>query len=88
MRAKTLIDAVSGKGIFIDDWERVCGLTANKKLTTAERIERVITKAESVGWIVDRLYHSSGQRAWILHQSGEPQPFIAGLSRAGDYVMA
>ncbi|MDW0427632.1 DUF2313 domain-containing protein [Mannheimia haemolytica] len=44
-RAKTLIDAVDvSTGIFIDDWERVCGLTANSSLPLETRIERVIAK--------------------------------------------
>ncbi|MDW0398583.1 DUF2313 domain-containing protein [Mannheimia haemolytica] len=51
-RAKTLIDAVDvSTGIFIDDWERVCGLTANSSLPLETRIERVIAKLK---WLAMR----------------------------------
>ncbi|MDW0498424.1 DUF2313 domain-containing protein [Mannheimia haemolytica] len=86
-RAKTLIDAVDvSTGIFIDDWERVCGLTANSSLPLETRIERVIAKLNQLGGLSIGYITQVAKELGYCIKISEPQPFIAGLSRAGDML--
>ncbi|MDW0732178.1 DUF2313 domain-containing protein [Mannheimia haemolytica] len=70
-RAKTLIDAVDvSTGIFIDDWERVCGLTANSSLPLETRIERVIAKLRYKDPILESLLEEvkpAFSRVWVRY---------------------
>lgn len=86
-KAEMLRDAVDvSTGIFIDDWERVCGLTANNKLPFDMRVERVIAKLNQLGGLsIGYITQVASDLGYCIKIS-EPQPFLAGISRAGDML--
>ncbi|MCW9699707.1 putative phage tail protein [Avibacterium sp. 20-129] len=84
-RAKTLTDAVDvSSGIFIDDWERVCGLTANKLLPIDARIERVIAKLNQLGGLSIGYLMEQAKALGYEFKIYEPEPFRCGINCCGD----
>lgn len=84
-RAKTLTDAVDvSSGIFIDDWERVCGLTANSSLPLDTRIERVIAKLNQLGGLSIGYLSEQAKALGYEFKIHEPEPFRCGINRCGD----
>lgn len=69
---------------LLPDWERVCGLTPAAGATYQQRLELVLAKLAEVGGLslpyFTRLAANLGYRIDI----DEPQPFRAGVNRAGD----
>ncbi|WP_293766892.1 putative phage tail protein [uncultured Aquitalea sp.] len=69
---------------LLPDWERVCGITPLADAAYQQRLQAVLAKlAETGGLSIEyftRLARSLGYDITIV----EPQPFRAGINRAGD----
>ncbi|AVY92870.1 MULTISPECIES: YmfQ family protein [Microvirgula] len=73
---------------LLPDWERVCGITPSVDMPYQQRLQNVLAKlAETGGLSIPyfiRLAAGMGYRITIA----EPQPFRAGINRAGDRLWA
>lgn len=69
---------------LLPDWERVCGITPSADAGYQQRLQAVLAKLAETGGLsipyFTRLAASLGYTITIV----EPQPFRAGISRAGD----
>ncbi|OOH87328.1 phage tail protein [Pasteurellaceae bacterium 15-036681] len=84
-KAEMLRDAVDVEtGIFIDDWERVCGLTANSKLDLDTRVQRVIAKLNQLGGLSIGYLLEQAKVLGYNFKIHEPEPFRCGINRCGD----
>ncbi|RMC99888.1 DUF2313 domain-containing protein [Aquitalea palustris] len=70
----------------LPDWERVCALTPPSGAGYQQRLQAVLAKLAATGGLsipyFQRLASSLGYRIDIV----EPQPFRAGINRAGDML--
>ncbi|KZE34226.1 phage tail protein [Crenobacter luteus] len=69
---------------LLPDWERVCGITPSADAAYQQRLQAVLAKLAETGGLsipyFTRLAASLGYTITIV----EPQPFRAGINRAGD----
>ena len=71
---------------LLPDWERVCGIVPSATSSYQQRLQTVIAKLAEIGGLsipyFKRLASSMGYEITIK----EPQPFRAGVNRAGDQL--
>lgn len=71
---------------YLADWERVLGLTPGSGNTWQQRLSRVIAKiAETGGLSIPYFIRLAAGMGYTITIS-EPQPFRAGVSRAGERI--
>lgn len=69
---------------MLPDWERVCGLVPAASATVQQRISAVLAKlAETGGLSIPYFIQLAASLGYTITIT-EPQPFRAGISRAGD----
>ncbi len=72
---------------LLSDWERVLGLTTDYSQTYQQRLEMVLFKlSETGGLSIPYFIHLAGRMGYRITIT-EPQPFQAGVNRAGDRLM-
>lgn len=85
--ATRLLDGLNPlSGIFIDDWERVCGLKANRHLPLEQRIARLIDKLNEKGTLSIPFIKQKAKALGYEITIFEPEPFRAGVSRCGEIL--
>lgn len=82
--AKRLTDVLNPatSGSAISDWERVYQLT--RAATYSERVAAVMAKINAVGGLSIPYFIDLAASVGVTITIGEPQPFRAGVSRAGE----
>ncbi|WP_038255841.1 YmfQ family protein, partial [Xenorhabdus bovienii] len=72
---------------LLPDWERVLGITPNAKHNYQQRLEMVLLKLAETGGLSLPYFISLAARLGYTITISEPQPFQAGINRAGDRLM-
>ncbi|MDF0604634.1 DUF2313 domain-containing protein [Neisseriaceae bacterium TC5R-5] len=71
---------------LLPDWERVCGLTPPLAATYQERQQAVLAKLMETGGLSIPYFTQLARRMGYTVQINEPQPFRAGVNRAGQQL--
>lgn len=73
---------------LLPDWERVCGITPPASAGYQQRLQAVLAKlAETGGLSIPYFTHLAAGMGYQV-TINEPQPFRAGINRAGDPIFA
>ncbi|CDL80177.1 YmfQ family protein [Xenorhabdus cabanillasii] len=72
---------------LLPDWERVLGITSNGDKNYQQRLEMVVLKLAETGGLSIPYFISLAARLGYTITITEPQPFRAGINRAGDRLM-
>ncbi|MEW5108519.1 putative phage tail protein [Morganella morganii] len=72
---------------LLADWERVLGLTTDYSQTYQQRLEMVLFKLSETGGLSIPYFIHLAERMGYRITIEEPQPFQAGVNRAGDRLM-
>ncbi|MDE9466896.1 YmfQ family protein [Xenorhabdus bovienii] len=72
---------------LLPDWERVLGITPNAKHNYQQRLEMVLLKLAETGGLSIPYFISLAARLGYTITISEPQPFQAGINRAGDRLI-
>ncbi|MGD1823702.1 Phage tail protein [Chromobacterium violaceum] len=75
-------------GEMLADWERVCGITPPADAPYQQRLQLVLAKLAETGGLSIPYFIRLAAGMGIRIDINEPQPFRAGMSRAGDTVWA
>ncbi|MEX3688848.1 YmfQ family protein [Paraburkholderia sp. BR14263] len=73
-------------GELISDWERVVGITPATNATQDQRVEAVVEKVRETGGLSIPYFTALAKRMGYTIKIEEPQPFSAGVSRAGEQL--
>lgn len=87
-RAKHIASAVTpfGAGDLLPNWERVCGLKPSAEAGYQQRLQAVLAKlAETGGLSIPYFTNLAASMGYTINIE-EPQPFRAGVNRAGDTI--
>lgn len=87
--AQSVADAIDPRtsGEMLGDWERVLGLDATGK-TIQRRVTDVMTKLNETGGLSIPYFIRLARAAGYEIDITEPQPFRAGVNRAGERIAA
>ena len=72
---------------LLADWKRVLGLTTDYSQTYQQRLEMVLFKLSETGGLSVPYFIHLAERMGYRITIEEPQPFQAGVNRAGDRLM-
>ncbi|KIP18018.1 hypothetical protein KY49_3283 [Burkholderia sp. MSHR3999] len=86
--AESVLGAVTPfyAGELIADWERVIDITPPANATQDERVTAVVQKLAETGGLSIPYFKGLARRMGYTIEIEEPQPFTAGVSRAGDPI--
>jgi uncharacterized protein YmfQ (DUF2313 family) len=73
-------------GVFLSDWERVVGITQIGDKTYQERVSQVLAKLAETGGLSRSYFIQLAASLGYTITIDEPQPFRAGINRAGDTI--
>ncbi|WP_420996249.1 YmfQ family protein [Cupriavidus sp. 30B13] len=71
---------------LLPDWERVCGITPTNGASYQQRQQMVIAKLAEVGGLSIPYFKRLAAGMGYTIEINEPQPFRAGINRAGDQL--
>ncbi|WP_423197460.1 Phage tail protein [Cupriavidus sp. H19C3] len=73
-------------GQLLPDWERVCGIAPSANASYQERLQIVLAKLAETGGLSIPYFKRLAAGMGYEIQIEEPQPFRAGINRAGDQL--